>query len=175
MHAYRKFVQDEMDKRGWTAAELSRASGLSRQNLSRILNDDRDVLQRRPEPTTITSLSRAFQLSEDAVLSFVAEAMGFRSERVSVPDASALSDDELLRILAERLRKGSRDGDEDAAGLEREAQPDGVTPLVGGRRPRQEDYGRAADASGPSLLEVDDARAAARGEESQDPGSDEPA
>lgn len=43
------------------------------------------------------------------------------------------------------------------------------------RRPRQEDYDRAADDSGPSLLESDDARAAARGEESQDPGSDEPA
>lgn len=43
------------------------------------------------------------------------------------------------------------------------------------RRPRQSDYDRAADDSGPSLLEADDARAARRGEESQDPGGDEPA
>ena len=41
--------------------------------------------------------------------------------------------------------------------------------------PRRADYDRAADDSGPSLLEADDARAARRGEESQDPGSDEPA
>ena len=34
---------------------------------------------------------------------------------------------------------------------------------------RREDYARAADDSGPSILEADDARAAARGEESQDP------
>ncbi|WP_010549635.1 helix-turn-helix transcriptional regulator [Brachybacterium paraconglomeratum] len=62
-----------------------------------------------------------------------------------------------------------------AADVDRHAQPDGVTPPAPKRRPRQEDYDRAADASGPSLLEADDARAAARGEESQDPGSDEPA
>ncbi|GLI30398.1 MULTISPECIES: hypothetical protein [Brachybacterium] len=43
------------------------------------------------------------------------------------------------------------------------------------RRPRQSDYDRAADDSGPSLLEADDARAAALGEESQDPGNEEPA
>lgn len=54
-------------------------------------------------------------------------------------------------------------------------QPDGITPPAGERRPRREDYDRAADASGPSLLEADDARAAARGEESQDPGTDDPA
>lgn len=37
------------------------------------------------------------------------------------------------------------------------------------RTRRQEDYALAGDDSGPSLLEVDDARAARRGEESQDP------
>lgn len=36
-------------------------------------------------------------------------------------------------------------------------------------RLRPSDFDRAADDSGPSLLEADDARAAARGEESQDP------
>lgn len=40
---------------------------------------------------------------------------------------------------------------------------------------QKEDFARAADDSGPSLLEADDARAARRGEESQDSGSDEPA
>ncbi|WP_170931786.1 helix-turn-helix domain-containing protein [Brachybacterium massiliense] len=95
-----------MDKRGWTAAELSRASGLSRQNLSRLLNDDRDVLQRRPEPSTITGLARAFRMTEDQVLSYVAEAMGFKPARIPVSDVSALSNEELLRVLAERLSRG---------------------------------------------------------------------
>lgn len=59
--------------------------------------------------------------------------------------------------------------------VERDAQPDGLTH--GERRPplTRDDFDRAADDSGPSLLEADDARAAVRGEESQDPGHDDPA
>lgn len=78
-------------------------------------------------------------------------------------------------VASETSGEDQDDDQQDPARMDREAQPDGVMPPAGGRRPRQEDYGRAADASGPSLLEADDARAAARGEESQDPGSDEPA
>lgn len=69
-------------------------------------------------------------------------------------------------------RREHADGDRSVADL---SQPDGLTPPAGERRPRSEDFTRAADDSGPSLLELDDARAAARGEESQDPGGDEPA
>lgn len=85
--------------------------------------------------------------------------------------------EELIRsmVASETSGEDQDDDQQDPARMDREAQPDGVMPPAGGRRPRQEDYGRAADASGPSLLEADDARAAARGEESQDPGSDEPA
>lgn len=138
MHAYQRFVRTEMDKRGWTAADLSRASGLTRQHLSRILGDDRDVLQRRPESSTIEAFATAFGVSADYVLSFVAEAMGFPSGRVAAPDPSALSDDELLRLLGERLRRAReyerddsrsvRPGDGTAAGLPvaGDAEQDGV-------------------------------------------------
>ena len=198
MHAYQRFVRTEMDKRGWTAADLSRASGLSRQHLSRILGDDRDVLQRRPESSTIDALATAFGVSADYVLAFVAEAMGFPSGRVAAPDPSALSDDELLRLLAERLRRAReyerRDAQAAAAGDGRavglpvagHAQPDGVTAAAdagapdtnpGGPagsdvapapRPRQGDYTRAA-MTGTSDLDRLDAEAAQHGEESQDP------
>lgn len=187
MHAYRKFVQDEMDKRGWTAAELSRASGLSRQNLSRLLNDDRDVLQRRPEPSTITGLARAFRMTEDQVLSYVAEAMGFKPARIPVSDVSALSDEELLRVLAERLsRGGNHEPAPDSAAAEPAADRDDLadsTVRDGATTsradfsypaPSRDDYERAA-LTGTSELEQADAAAAQRGEESQDPGSDEPA
>lgn len=85
--------------------------------------------------------------------------------------------EELIRsmVASETSGEDQDDDQQDPARMDREAQPDGVTPPVRNLRPRQEDYDRAADASGPSLLEADDARAAARGEESQDPGSDEPA
>lgn len=85
--------------------------------------------------------------------------------------------EELIRsmVASETSGEDQDDDQQDPARMDREAQPDGVTPPARNLRPRQEDYDRAADASGPSLLEADDARAAARGEESQDPGSDEPA
>ena len=145
MHAYRLFVQNEMDKRGWTAADLSRASGLSRQNLSRILNDHRPVLQRRPEPATVQGLARGFGLDEEIVLRSIAEAMGFRLDPVPAQDASALSNEELLRILAERLGERGSNGQQDAARMDREPQPDGITP---GERPptpwEQDDFDLAA-------------------------------
>lgn len=85
--------------------------------------------------------------------------------------------EELIRsmVTSETPGEDQDDDQQDAARVDRDAQPDGITPPAGKRRPRQEDYDRAADASGPSLLEQDDALAAARGEESQDPGGDDPA
>lgn len=193
MHAYRKFVQLEMDKRGWSAADLQRASGLTKQNLSRILNDDRVQMQQRPDPATVAGLARAFGINEVVVLSHVSEAMGLPTGRVQISAAADFSNDELLRVLAERLSRGDRDAHDplhseepgaprspsseaDASGdVESPAQPDGIT-LGERRRPlTRDDFDRAADDSGPSLLEADDARAAVLGEESQDPGHDDPA
>lgn len=194
MHAYRRFVQTEMDKRGWTAADLQRSSGLTKQNLSRLLRDEREQLQQRPDAATVTALANAFSVDEKLVLSHVAEAMGLPTSRVEVAAAADLSNEELLRILAERLsRGGTHEPAPDPAAaspapdrddLADPAQPHGATTRPDGahlaRRgapaadfaypePRREDYDLAADDSGPSLLEADDARAARRGEESQDP------
>ncbi|MEU2418927.1 hypothetical protein ABZ546_14220 [Brachybacterium paraconglomeratum] len=66
------------------------------------------------------------------------------------------------REVLERREAGGR-------AVEDLPQPDGITPPAGERRPRQEDYTLAGDDSGPSLLEVSDAEARERGEESQDP------
>ncbi|MGO2311658.1 MAG: helix-turn-helix domain-containing protein [Brachybacterium tyrofermentans] len=154
MHAYLRFIRTEMDKRGWTAADLSRASGLSRQHLSRILGDDRSELQRKPEGSTIDAFAKAFGVSPDYVLAYVAEAMGFPSSPISAPDASALSDDELIRILAERLRRahghgGNAEADGSASGpasnpVEDPAQPDGITAGADERPWEREDFGLAA-------------------------------
>lgn len=186
MHAYRRFVQTEMDKRGWTAADLQRSSGLTKQNLSRLLRDEREHLQQRPDAATVSALARAFGVGEELVLTHVAEAMGLPTGRVEVAAAADLSNDELLRILAERLRGGTHEPAPDPEAtapapdrddVARQAVPDGATTSRADfayPAPRRQDYDRAADDSGPSLLEADDARAAARGEESQDPGTDEP-
>lgn len=130
---------------------------------------------------------------------------GASGDALLVPGGKKLStpaQDALLTMARELSKAGATDGERDATRVDRDAQRDGVTPSAGERgdaggplsrgwvpaslsesgdiqyserRPRQSDYDRAADDSGPSLLEADDTRAAARGEESQDPGSDEPA
>lgn len=172
MHAYRRFVQTEMDKRGWTAADLQRSSGLTKQNLSRLLRDEREQLQQRPDTETVNALARAFGVNEKLVLSHVAEAMGLPTNRVEVAAAADLSNEELLRILAERLNRGGthEPAPDPAAALPATHGDDMADPAVrDGATSTRADWARAADDSGPSLLEQDDARAAARGEESQDP------
>ena len=104
MHAYRAFVQAEMDRRGWRASDLSRASGISRQLLSTILTDTRDSLRMMPAPETVAGLARAFSVPETTILQVVAEAMGLPTgERVVVYDATRVSNAELAHEVARRL------------------------------------------------------------------------
>lgn len=192
MHAYRRFVQTEMDKRGWTAADLQRSSGLTKQNLSRLLRDEREQLQQRPDAATVTALANAFGVDEKLVLSHVAEAMGLPTSRVEVATAADLSNDELLRVLAERLRGGTHepapdpaasapapDRDDLADPTVRDGATSGPADTNLGRsgapapdfaypEPRREDYERAA-MTGTSELDRLDREAADRGEGSQDP------
>lgn len=41
MHEYRRFIQRELDNRGWRQKDLVQKSGLSRQLVSNILRDER--------------------------------------------------------------------------------------------------------------------------------------
>ena len=106
MHALRAFIEGEMDRRGWKAADVARHSGLSKQAISKMLADDREQLTTRIDDTTAAGLARAFSTSTTTVLSKVAEAMGLPvGETVTIYAAGRVSDDELLRVLAARLAK----------------------------------------------------------------------
>lgn len=107
MHALRRFIQDEMDQRGWRPRDLARASGLSKQVVSLLVNDDRDVLPQLPRTSTLDALGRAFGVSTGHVTAVAVQALG-------VPDVSAppvvhelasASDEELLRELLARAEK----------------------------------------------------------------------
>lgn len=114
MHAYRRFIQDEMDKRGWKATDLARASGVSKQVLSTALNDTRDQLRMMPSHETVAGLARAFGVPQRVILHKVAEAMGLPAgEEVVVYDASRVSDDELINELIRRFRAARRGGGDD--------------------------------------------------------------
>ena len=130
------------------------------------LEQERDA--RVPERTTLVKLLDTHDNAELEAMDLddlydLAELL-----RRAVP---SVDETEALVRLAARTEQciERREGTVDGSGMEDPSQPDGVTPPAGERRPRRRDYGLAADDSGPSLLEADDAAAAARGEESQDP------
>lgn len=76
MHALRRFIQSELDSRGWQARDLVKASGLSKQLVSNLMNDDRDVLPQLPRTTTLEALAGAFNVSTAHVTTVAVEALG---------------------------------------------------------------------------------------------------
>lgn len=108
MHALRRFIREQMDARGWTAADLVRASGLTKQTISVRLSDDRDRLPAPLEDATVAGLARAFGVDPKVVLVKVGEAMGLpMGETVVVYSAEGVSNEELIRVLSERLAKAA--------------------------------------------------------------------
>lgn len=75
MHEYRRFVQRELDARGWKAADLVRASGASRQVVSKLLTDKRDYLGQMPDDSTIQKLARGFGIAEEVVRTAAARSL----------------------------------------------------------------------------------------------------
>lgn len=53
------WLLEEMNKRGWSQAELARASGLNRQSVSDYVNRRRT----NPEPEALVALAQAFKIS----------------------------------------------------------------------------------------------------------------
>jgi transcriptional regulator with XRE-family HTH domain len=110
MHALRRFIQEQMDARGWTADDLVKASGISKQTLSVRLNDDRERLAAPLGDETVAGLARAFGVDRLVVLSKVTEALGLPvGETVIVRTADGVSDQELVREVEKRLavKRGS--------------------------------------------------------------------
>ncbi len=105
MHAYRAFIEQQMDQRGWTAADLARQSGLSPQALSKVLNDDREELDRRPADRTIDGLAKAFGTDRIVILSAVARAMNLPIDEPVTRGLDAYSTIDLIEELLERARQ----------------------------------------------------------------------
>lgn len=53
------WLLEEMNKRGWSQADLARASGLNRQSVSDYVNRRRT----NPEPEALVSIANAFKIS----------------------------------------------------------------------------------------------------------------
>jgi transcriptional regulator with XRE-family HTH domain len=104
MHALRRFIQSELDNRGWQARDLVKASGLSKQLVSTLLNDDRDVLPQLPRTTTLEALASAFNVTTAHVTTVAVEALGIPGVQAPaiVHQITAVDDEVLLRELLRR-------------------------------------------------------------------------
>lgn len=116
MHEYRKFIERHMAMRGWRQRDLVEASGLSRQVVSKILRDERELLPRRPDPETVTALAQAFEVSEEAVLAAVGVAMGLPLKMEAAPDISEVPLGVIMAEMGRRARMGAG-GDLDSSGM----------------------------------------------------------
>lgn len=107
MHAWSRYIQEYLDAHpGKKPADLARDSGVSPQLLSTILNDPRSRLTTRPDEKTVVLLAKAMGVSPDVLLSKVGVAMGLPVNRaVVVYDASRASNEDLIQILASRLKE----------------------------------------------------------------------
>ncbi|WP_130012168.1 helix-turn-helix domain-containing protein [Serinicoccus sediminis] len=165
MHALRRYLQDGLDARGWQPAELARRSGLTKQRVSQMLTDDREVLPQAPKRETLAAIARAFSVSESVVTAIAFEAMGYDLD-VARGEASlsTASDEQIVRALADRLGVGlrteERDGDGDAA----------PTSPAGDARARQDYYDLAASQVQDDDTREDAARAMQQGEDGHPQG-----
>lgn len=114
MHALRRFIQSELDSRGWQARDLVKVSGLSKQLVSNLINDDRDILPQLPRTTTLEALARAFNVSTAHVTTVAVEALGVPGVNAPavVHQIEEVDDQVLLREL---LRRAVVRGDEEAS------------------------------------------------------------
>jgi transcriptional regulator with XRE-family HTH domain len=105
MNALQRFIQAELDSRGWQARDLVKVSGLSKQLVSNLVNDDRDVLPQLPRTTTLEALAHAFNVSTAHVTTVAVEALGVPGVNAPavVHQIEEVDDEVLLRELLRRV------------------------------------------------------------------------
>lgn len=109
MHALGAYIAQLMDGRGMSQSDLGRASGLSRQHVSGLLDPSLDRMSRMVEASTIQALARAFpDVGAGPFVVKAAESVGIEVYGLAItdPDLSKLSNEALLEILRRRLERG---------------------------------------------------------------------
>lgn len=106
MHEYRRFIQEQLDARGWKPAELARRAGVHRQLVWKILHDDREYLGQMPDESTLAALAHGFGIPVDTVRTAAARSLSGYSDDGGpiVPDVQDVPTDVLLEELRRRLQ-----------------------------------------------------------------------
>ena len=103
------YVQAEMDWRGWTLAELTKAAGLAESDLMPILT--RDWLADWPSSQVVDAVARALHVPARELVLRAADACGLSVDEEG-PGATLAdsSNEELMRELRRRLALGASAG-----------------------------------------------------------------
>ncbi|MGP9031522.1 helix-turn-helix domain-containing protein [Glutamicibacter mysorens] len=138
MHELGRYLQSEIDRRGWTIAELARRASISRQTLYSLINDNRDLMDQTPQRKTVNAIADALGVDPVEILTASAKALGVPVEAQPLSDnLDHLSDQQILLELATRLSRSKGQDNEsmstDAISLPRKRD---VAP-EGDARPRQ--------------------------------------
>lgn len=187
MNEFSRFIQRQMDLRGWRPADLVRRSGLSRQHVSKLLNDRRQYLGQMPSDRTIEGLAAAFEgISESDVREAAAAALGGYKSGEPPPDLDLQKVS--LDALLNEIRRRVQSAEQQAEAVVSEVHPErgNVSELGERRRPKlPENLGsmtpeemarhgiaaRRANPRDPSVFHQPDEA----GEENQDDGGMGPA
>ena len=122
MHEFKRFIQQQLDARGWTQADLVRKSGLSKQHVSNLLRDTREHLGQMPTEKTIRALAEGFQMPAEVVRTAASRALAGYSDE-GQPLHVDIHQVPLDTLLNEIRRRFEEIGEHHGADTEEEQEP----------------------------------------------------
>lgn len=122
MHEFQRFIQQQLDARGWKQADLVRKSGLTKQHVSNLLRDTREHLGQMPEEKTIRALARGFQIPTEVVRTAASRALAGYSDE-GQPLHVDIHQVPLDTLLNEIRRRFEEIGEHHGTGTEEEQEP----------------------------------------------------
>ena len=147
MHELGRYLQREMDRRGWKTSDLVRRSGLSKQTVYNLINDTRQFMDQTPQRKTVNGLAEALGVDPIEILTASAQALGVPIEgRPASAGLGGISSEQILHELSLRLA-GARSEHDDPKRTE--ANPSG-------ERVAGEGGGRGGVGSGEKMMSVVD-------------------
>lgn len=103
-HALAAFIRERTDDNRWRNADLVRESGLSRQVVSKYLNDKRETITKLPEKATMEGFAKAFGVSVDFLIGKGIESLGLGyTSGDFVNSVATARDQDLLAEIGRRL------------------------------------------------------------------------
>jgi len=114
MHELGRYLQREIDRRGWSIGALARHASISRQTLYSLIKDDREVMDQTPQRKTINALAEALNVDPLEILTASAKALGVPIDESKLgASLGTATNDQILAELSSRL-SGSKGQDNES-------------------------------------------------------------